>query len=64
MSLAWLVLLILLSQFKHEVLLMTVNFVDLMIIDADTISFLVKVISSTRCQGRHRGRARWSLRLS
>jgi hypothetical protein len=43
MSLAWLVLLILLSQFKHDVLLMTVNFVDLMIIDADTISFLVKV---------------------
>jgi len=42
-SLAWLVLLILLSQFKHEVLLMTVNFVDLMVVDADTISFLVKV---------------------
>ena len=46
MSLAWLVLLILLSQFKHEVLLMTVNFVDLMVVDADTISFLVKVIPS------------------
>jgi phosphoglycerol transferase MdoB-like AlkP superfamily enzyme len=42
-SLAWLVLLILLSQFKHEVLLMTVNFVDLMVIDADTFSFLMKV---------------------
>src|ERR1041384_4866208 len=28
-SLAWLVLLILASQFKHHVLLMTVNFVDL-----------------------------------
>ena len=42
-SLAWLVLLILLSQFKHEVLLMTVNFVDLMVIDADTFSFLIKV---------------------
>ena len=38
-SLAWLVFLILLSQFKHDVLLMTVNFVDLMVIDADTISF-------------------------
>ncbi len=46
MSLAWLILLILLSQFKHEVLLMTVNFVDLMIVDADTLSFLVKVIPS------------------
>ena len=46
MSLAWLVLLILLSQFKHDVLLMTVNFVDLMVIDADTVSFLVKVFPS------------------
>ena len=45
-SLAWLVLLILLSQFKHEILLMTVNFVDLMVIDADTISFLMQVIPS------------------
>jgi phosphoglycerol transferase MdoB-like AlkP superfamily enzyme len=44
MSLAWLVLLILLSQFKHEVLLMTVNFVDLMIVDTDTLSFLLKVL--------------------
>lgn len=46
MSLAWLVLLILLSRFKLDVLLMTVNFVDLMIIDADTVSFLVKVFPS------------------
>jgi len=43
LALAWLVLLILLSQFKHDVLLMTVNFVDLMVIDADTVSFLIKV---------------------
>ena len=42
-SLAFLALLILLSQFKHDVLLMTINFVDLMIIDADTFSFLIKV---------------------
>ena len=42
-ALAWLVLLIILSQFKHQVLLMTVNFVDLMVVDADTLSFLVKV---------------------
>jgi hypothetical protein len=42
-ALAFLVLLILLSQFKHEVLLMTVNFVDLLVIDADTFSFLIKV---------------------
>src|SRR5437868_1146934 len=45
-SLAWLILLILLSQFKHDVLLMTVNFVDLMVIDADTVSFLIKVFPS------------------
>src|ERR1044072_2702349 len=43
LSLAFLVLLILVSRFKHDVLLMTVNFVDLMIIDPDTISFLIKV---------------------
>ncbi|MEJ0077760.1 MAG: sulfatase-like hydrolase/transferase [Alphaproteobacteria bacterium] len=42
-SLAWLVLLILLSQLKHSVLFMTVNFVDLMIIDTDTIEFLMTV---------------------
>ena len=45
-SLAWLVLLILLSQFKHDVLLMTVNFLDLLVIDADTVSFLLKVFPS------------------
>src|SRR5437764_4890295 len=45
-SLAWLVLLILLSRFKHDVLLMTVNFVDFMVVDADTISFLLKVFPS------------------
>jgi hypothetical protein len=43
LSLAFLVLLILLSQFKHDVLLMTVNFVDLMVIDADTFSFLMQI---------------------
>jgi hypothetical protein len=42
-SLAWLVLLILLSQLKHSVLFMTVNFVDLMIIDTDTLGFLMTV---------------------
>src|SRR5690242_16735786 len=41
-SLAWLVLLIVASQFKHHVLLMTMNFVDLMVIDWDTASFLFK----------------------
>jgi hypothetical protein len=43
LSLALLAVLILLSQFKHDVLLMTVNFVDLMVIDADTFAFLMNI---------------------
>ena len=43
LSLAFVVALILLSQLKHSVLFMTVNFVDLMIIDADTFAFLLTV---------------------
>jgi phosphoglycerol transferase MdoB-like AlkP superfamily enzyme len=40
------VLLILLSRFKHGALLMTVNFLDIMIIDSDTISFLFTIYPS------------------
>ncbi len=43
LSLGFVGALILLSQFKHDVLLMTVNFVDLMVIDADTFSFLMQI---------------------
>ena len=43
LSLGFVGALILLSQFKHHVLLMTVNFVDLMIIDGDTFSFLMQI---------------------
>jgi sulfatase-like protein len=43
LSLAMVVTLILLSRFKHEALLMTANFIDLMIIDDDTVSFLLKI---------------------
>jgi hypothetical protein len=43
-SLAMVALLILLSQLKLSVLMMTVNFVDVMIIDYDTIGFLLTVI--------------------
>jgi hypothetical protein len=43
LSLAFVAVLILLSQLKHSVLFMTVNFVDLMIIDGDTFSFLMTV---------------------
>ena len=42
-ALACLVVLIGLSRFKHDVLLMTVNFVDLMLIDKDTFLFLMQV---------------------
>lgn len=43
LSLAIVVLLILLSRLKHGILSMTVNFVDLMIIDVDTFAFLLAV---------------------
>ena len=36
-------LIVLLSRFKHDVLLMTANFLDVMIIDTDTVSFLLTV---------------------
>jgi hypothetical protein len=49
-SLSFIVALILLSQFKHEKLWMTVDFVDLMIIDRDTSSFLLAVIPGLRTQ--------------
>jgi Sulfatase len=43
LSLAFIVGLVLLSRFKHDVLLMTINFVDVMIIDSDTAAFLLKI---------------------
>ena len=43
LTLALMVALILLSQFKHGVLLMTVNFLDIMIADFDSIAFLMAV---------------------
>ena len=43
LSLAFVAVLILLSQLKHSVLFMTINFVDLMIIDGDTFAFLMTV---------------------
>jgi hypothetical protein len=49
-SLSFIAALILLSQFKHEKLWMTVDFVDLMIIDADTSAFLLAVIPGLRAQ--------------
>ncbi len=43
LSLALIVVLILLSRFKHDVLLMTATFVDVMLIDSDTFTFLLNV---------------------
>src|SRR5262245_53595428 len=48
LSLAMVVGLILLSQFKYDKLMMTVNFVDLMIIDPDTSAFLFTIMPSLR----------------
>ena len=43
LSLTMIIALVLLSRLKHDILLMTVNFVDLMIIDADTVAFLFTI---------------------
>jgi hypothetical protein len=42
-SLVLMTLLVLLSQLKYSVLMMTANFVDLMIVDTDTVSFLFTI---------------------
>jgi hypothetical protein len=47
-SLEIVIALILLSRFKHDKLWMTVDFVDLMIIDQDTSAFLLTAIPSLR----------------
>ena len=44
LSLSLIVILIALSQFKHDVLMMTATFVDVMIIDLATFSFLMVII--------------------
>ena len=41
LSLAMIVVLILVSRLKHEILMLTANFIDVMIIDTDTVSFLL-----------------------
>ncbi|HEY6994726.1 MAG TPA: sulfatase-like hydrolase/transferase [Xanthobacteraceae bacterium] len=43
LSLAMIVVLILLSRLKYEIIWMTANFLDLMIINSDTIAFLLSV---------------------
>src|SRR5262245_55933074 len=48
LSLAMIGVLIVLSRFKSDNLWMTVSFVDIMIIDADTIAFLLQVFPRLR----------------
>jgi Sulfatase len=43
-SLVMIVILIVVSQFKHDVLMMTATFIDLLIIDAATFSFVLTII--------------------
>src|SRR6266513_1943060 len=43
LSLALLVIVILLSRLKYEMILMTASFLDVMIINADTVSFLLAI---------------------
>src|SRR5262245_15343448 len=48
LSLTMVVVLVLLSRFKHDVAQMTVNFVDVMVVDRDTVSFLFTIFPSLR----------------
>src|SRR5262249_20853015 len=48
LSFVMIVVLILLSRFKHDLLFMTASFVDVMIIDADTFAFLMTACSDLR----------------
>jgi hypothetical protein len=47
-SLVLMTLLVLLSQLKYNVLMMTVNFVDLMIVDTDTVTFLFTIFPALK----------------
>ena len=46
LSLTLVVVLVLLSRLKHDVVQMTANFVDLMVIDRDTAAFLFTIFRS------------------
>ena len=48
LSLTMVVILVLLSRLKHDVAQMTVNFVDLMVIDRDSTAFLFTIFPSLR----------------
>ncbi len=48
LSLTLVVLLMLLSRFKHDILMMTVNFLDIMIVDIDSVAFLLTVFPNLK----------------
>jgi hypothetical protein len=48
LSLTLVVVLVLLSRLKHDVVQMTANFVDLMVIDRDTVAFLLTIFPNLR----------------
>ena len=48
LSLKMIVVLVLLSRLKHDIVQMTVNFVDLMMIDRDSIAFLFTIFPNLR----------------
>jgi hypothetical protein len=48
LSLAMVIVLVLLSRLKHDVVQMTANFVDLMVIDRDTAAFLFTIFPNLR----------------
>src|SRR4029079_10701866 len=48
LSLTLVVLLVLLSRLKHDVVQMTANFVDLMVIDRDTAAYLFTIFPNLR----------------
>jgi hypothetical protein len=48
LSLVMISVLVLLSQLKYQVLMMTANFIDLMIVDTDTVTFLFTIFPALR----------------
>jgi hypothetical protein len=48
LALALVMVLVVLSRFKHDVVQMTANFVDLMVIDRDTVAFLLTIFPNLR----------------
>jgi hypothetical protein len=48
LSLIMIGVLVLLSQLKYQVLMMTANFIDLMIVDTDTVTFLFTIFPALR----------------